>query len=765
MSFMQQLFTNILREGFGRWVVAHDNPAVYLYFLAALILSIALSVIICIRRHNISSIVGQFFAVLFVAGALYLLWLVFAWPIDRLPLWHAPASTDIWLYVIPARTVYTIIAITIHYVLALLISGTYGVAITLQLDAAFDLRSTPRSLSKVLYDFTNILFILVVPLLFTVLLGESRDVSVYWVTLTELGTVLASVWSVEDLLNETIDNALPLTTPTHLGIFKNFVRRRSARRFTSAIAYLLYFVGLLLIAYTHPFDHSVIGPLYQVCGLYLGLIWLDHVIAGVRGAFIDEKGDDEYLSPRRWIFTLPLTVAIGFLGATGAFQSWTGSAVIAPNLWAQAGAAAAAFMLFQPLVALARYTAGARETKGEDSDNLRALLNIVKGNFTSPTTLQRVASRVAPGLPPFTQPSAAAQTTPASPTALAPSAQAENLTQQTVQGTAEAQAQQVADMMYEAQQQNVNREQTKERYLFNELNFPTTWVFLGLLIAYHVLALFVNLNSGLNNLLITFVFGLITLVSGILNLLNNKVIRSASPVFLLLIFVISGVAAITALSALVPAVDTVPHAITFFLIMQQLLIFLTFGQLLYLYQLINATITVEQRDTRPPDVEGKFEFALALREAKENAAAAAAFLEAVKVDGANAEAMYHLSATYLDLSQLLDAERYAVRAIAIAEEPGSEYQPNLSTYYTGHGSVCMALEKYHAACAAFKKALEYHASDIKSLMDIKRKYAEALRKVGRTAEADAMDLDIENDAASPAVAVAAAQPPTQTTQN
>jgi len=753
MSVAQQVFANILHGGFGSLVVAHDNPGAYPFFLAALGLSVVLALFNCIRLHRAGPILSQLFALFCIIGALYTLWLVYAWPIDRLPLWHAPASADVWLFVIPARTTYTIISVAIHYVLAFLFGFVFGTLFAYQLG----LLTTAENSSNTDSNRSGVVgsVILTPVALIFVGLGETHSLSPYWVTIVDLVAVATVGWSVEYVLNYIGNKALPLTTPTHSGKFRNFVRRRSFNRLTSALAYLLFFVGLLLTAYTHPINHSVIGPLYQLCGLYLGLIWLDSVISGLLGAFRSEKGENDFLSPRRWVFTLPLALAIGFLGASGYLQSWTGSTVIAPDLWAQAGAAAAAYMLFKPLVALARYTAGVRETRDDDSDYRRFFADILKFSFLSQAALNRVPGRASSAL--LSAPSSSASPTSLlepSPAPLAPASSGSTPSGPASDGGPAAQEQSSEQlslqMMYEAQQRTLNRERNRERYLFRELDFRTGLIFLGILIIYHFLALYVNLSGSLNNLLITFVFGLITLIAGILNLLNNKVIRSASPVFLLLIFVISGVAAITALSALIPAVDTLPHAMTFFVIMQQLLIFLTFGQLLYLYQLINATITVEQKDTQPVDNEGMYEFAVALLDVDEYEAAIGAFADALKVDDDNADALYLLGATHKNLSHLDEAERCIMQAIAIAESTGSQYKPNLWAYFDTKGEVCMELEKYIPACDAFEKALEHNVDKPASLVETKKKYAEALRKAGRSADAEKIEAELGKGATKPA---------------
>src|SRR5262249_13737914 len=76
---------------------------------------------------------------------------------------------------------------------------------------------------------------------------------------------------------------------------------RITDRLSTALTFSLVIAGLILTMSLHSID----SPLLGLISLYIILILTDYVVAALLGAFKREKGDYLFLSPRRWLFTVP----------------------------------------------------------------------------------------------------------------------------------------------------------------------------------------------------------------------------------------------------------------------------------------------------------------------------------------------------------------------------------------------------------------------------------------------------------------------------
>ena len=713
MPSFQQALDYPFHTGIGPYILARDNSTAYPYFLGAIALALVITIIGVIRYHTWSALGGQIAALFAISLPLSLVWLALAWPIGSFPFWAPPPPTDLWFGALPVLSLYMLLVITVHYLL-IFVAG-YGVGCVWGLQSSLTLvtsdtekdsrNASANNSSGDLREGITTLFGL--PAFYALaLLGETRMLSPYVNVIVELVILFATGWAMEYLLN--------------------YATRHRFVRLISALIYLLFIIGLLLIIYTHPLGIQVA----QVGLLYLALIWLDNVVAAAWEAIVwenagsarlsrllsrlrigesqisQEEGNEEMLSPRRWIVTLVVVLAVTMLGASRTIHLWPGLKTLAPVVWTHAGVAAAAFLVFNPLVALARYLAGAPE-RDENSSSLERLLFAGKHNLQNNWLFAP-----APEIPPANTEEQAAATT-------------------------------------QYPQENI-----EELLIFDHLFFPAGALFFVLLIGYHLilpliqpvrLGVTFNDNSfSINNaLLVSFVFGLITLIAGILNLLNNRVIKSAIPAFLLIVFVISGVAAVTTLGALIPAITKSPDLELFFVLLQELLVFLTIGWLAFIYQVINASVTADLLLTRKNEKQARndarFEQAYKRYKSKEYQLAVADFDDVLNHNPDNADALCLRGFCQASADKNAEALADITGAIELARGARSPYSDRLWDYYDTRGRLYMKLNQYEQACEDFRASIEEYAYDSrdpaqtkKRRQRTKREYEKALHKCGHT---------------------------------
>ncbi len=489
--------------------------------------------------------------------AVYFLWLTFVAAPTSLP-FPPPAAGGVWLWVLPAQATYTTLALLLHGVASFLL---------IQLIFGFWLGSLSVRNGSRLFQFGILLSFVVMAL------GWETQ---HWpvVFLVPAEGVLA--FFVYTTLSGLFDKGFESR------VFDNPLAFRRARRLAVVVEYLAVMAALAFILFAHDIAYFAVNLFL----LYLALVFLDPIAANIASAIHPQNSGTMLLSPQRWQFTLLITLPLILLGASGLFMSFSANSGLTFDLWIEGGMAAALYLLFNPLIDLARYVGGKRATQPGDLD----LAELIQGLISGTAILgQRRANRTAA----------------ANPTA-----------------SDQADAEPPDEPLITARDKAALA--TIERQVAEQLKFPTGVIFLLAALAYHLLITLFNFSSIFDSSLVPLVFGLVGLVAALLPLVNNKALETTRYISLLLLFVTIVVTGISVLFTVNPQ----PHAVslagqsamqlltnqTFYttalrLALQEALFLLTIGQLGYLYRVINANITFEQDLAKDPDTDGWDELA------------------------------------------------------------------------------------------------------------------------------------------------------------
>jgi tetratricopeptide (TPR) repeat protein len=684
------LFDSLL--GHGLWfIVPSDDPRMYPFVIAALVLS-ALCIVIWFVREmrddlgngtSLAVALGQnllivVLAAVLLSGTTALLWRAFASPIASLPFIR---TTGVLTYVgVVVRGVVELFCIQF-------LIGIWMYLVRIEPTSRLGQFLTMVSTLVAVAGWETQLF----PLWY-LLPGESL-----------LGIGLSTV--VPKILLGSPDRAKS-GPPARLRRY-----RRSGSLY-SALVLLVTFIAVICA-------HDIQAYLINVVGLYFGLIQLDEVAAAGIGLFRLHQRNPQQISPRRWLVTVPLVLVLTIVAASGFFQPVLANTSLDYNLWVGVGTATAAYMLFKPLIDLARFAASKRAEQQMPEGVLAAALN-------------RFGDYVERGL-------------------LLPQQRAGQ------GGQKEADERKPAPAELQVQEPASGQRFTvphvfKDLPVSEMLNFPTGLIFLLTLLVYHVLIVNLNFGGQLNSGLVPLVFGLTALVAGMLQLVSSPVLESPRYVSMLLVFVIIVVTGLTVLLNVAPTghaafslagrspvsllTDSQYYVATLHQFLQEFLVVLTIGQLGYIYRVVDFAIGAEQQELKDRNEDGWDELANTLYDDNDFEGAIRAYKEALKRDPENDTLWRRMGVAY-ELSEhypeALDAYERAHKLQS--EEP--RYLVDIGDAHARMGQFQQALDAYESALQLAPATSAVAASGWNgkgNVYDAQQHYAQAVEAYDRALE-------------------------------
>jgi hypothetical protein len=344
------IFNDILNHGFGPFL-RQDNPLLYPFVLAALVLSVLLGIVNFfverkrpVRRDGqpqyrngrlvypttLAVLVGEVIVLAVQLASIYLIWLAYATPFSRLP-FAPPAAGTSWLG-LPADLVYLGLAVIVHGILSLV--ATY-VLIVFWL-TQFHISSERRLIVN---------FALLIGLVLVIYGWEVEHWPIGFLVPAEL------VVSVTVGLALVRSSVAALAVAIGSVIISPFRRPdpKSKEQFELSLALLAQVLGSGFIMLTHPLSAFWI----DLFGIYYTLTLFDSVVASFIGVFLPRyiRGDvfSVLSTPDRFPVAMFLIAVTALAGAGGIFASLTLNPGVTAAVWLQAGAAALAYALFRPL--------------------------------------------------------------------------------------------------------------------------------------------------------------------------------------------------------------------------------------------------------------------------------------------------------------------------------------------------------------------------------------------------------------------------------
>lgn len=669
---------------------SHDNPTLYPFALAALGTSVLiglLNFVVLPRNTNLNQRATEYILgltlILFALEllAIYLVWLAFSTPVDRLP-FAPPAGGGRWLF-IPLDGIYIVSAVLVHAVISL-----FGVSnlLTSWGTILLRLRSGRAPSTALAY----------VGFALTVAGWEVQHWPLWLIVPIEL--LLA--YLISSIISDAIDDAfdrLKAGSPQ---------AKRRVERVVEAFESGAILVAVVFITFHHNISSIPLSLSYPLTllGLYFTVVALEKIVALCLSIRQAHQLEYQYDNPRRWRITILLVPLLALLGASGVFNPLIANPSIGRDVWIEVGAVGTAYVLFKPLIDLAAKRASALEqaqpkTVGEILENILPQLGQVIPRL-GPLLGQRLPQRqLGPGAP--------------------ASAQAD--TQAVAGSGAVAGVPSVAGPLGLPE---AARQEPTPPLVFKTarelLDLHVIPLFFVAALLYHYMIRDLHLSSLLNGAFLPLVFGLAALVAGLLPLLEERVFAPARYVSLLLIFVILIVTVITILFTVVPHSNTsltgiAPNANPLQVLGNQaflsavgaagfleLLVLLTVGQLGYLYIVVEATI---RRQLEEPNI-----------------------IEAEKLDEDLATfAEWHMGKGHQD-----DGLDYYQRSLAVnkdndrtwrrmgldlqrqgrydaalsAYEHACDIAPEVASYWNDKGVALSLLGRYEEAIAAFERALQ-----------------------------------------------------------
>lgn len=674
MTELQSLVDSIVHVGIGP-VSARQDPTVYDALLVAFCLSFILALTYCVRNRTLPAVGGQVLVLLIDIVPIYLLWLGLGTPFDRLP--FGPPTIHDQVFSIPAHPIYIAVALLAHAAISL--SALY-VLIVIWADLQLDLN--PSS------DVDS--FLLTVALVLSVLAWDLHA----WPEWVVIPGEFYAVYLVSGYL----------TFGAYLGLYRLLkidqaeapLPQRRLERLQELLWHLLAIVGGVVVLALHRPD----TPYVPLLGIYVALVLLDSVIAALVSVFRKQAGDYHFLSARRWLLTIPLTLVIGAAGADGAFSGAGYISNIPAALWSEAGAAAAAYMLLKPLIDLARVSAGVREST--DQPDLGETVARIGKTLERIIPLASGQSQPTPAPPHDSSGADAIADTSSSAVSANTKGGPGQSGRFAVLPPQQPATSDVSHLLSEMDD-DLRTARRKEYQLFERLNFPTGAIFFIALIAYHFLANSGQIGTTLNSSAVPLVFGFVTLVAGVLNFLSNRILQSTRNTFLLMMFVNIVVAALAEVFALTPTEQIPTVLLPVAAALPALLVFLTLGQLAYLYRLVDTAVSIEQQEVRGDDVIGWLDFANAQYGAGRYDSARAAYEKAIAANPTDTWAEIGLGAALIALGRLDDA----LSAYDQARLVDSKFQPA----WMGVGYVRTAKGEYEASEIAYRQSVQLNPKD------------------------------------------------------
>lgn len=657
---------HILHRGLGP-LSAQDNPFVYPMVLGLIVASALIAALTAARGIRRGKVVASLFQQALLTALnlvfIYLFWLSYATPYGRLP--FSPPVAGTAFVGIPLDGVYYVSAVLIHALLAFASAALlYGVIVSAQLDTE---STTVQSL------FTLALYVVLVAA---------------WIG---SGWPAWFVVPIEFLLSFVVGRQAEayLTRFLHRRALRSPIKRRRVERSSRVLGALIIILLLALVLFLNPSAPIVLVLL----GLYVCLVQIDDLLACVAAVIKPGMADYQFLSPRRWILTVPLTLGLATLGAAQVFPSLTGDPSQDYRLWLETAAAAVAYMLFFPLTDLARFNAGIRAERPNREEvystaMARAFAPLLAA-FTDAARPAAMPARVAPAEGADGQ--------------VAPARSSMEDRQRVMQRALEMLSREPASP----------RVREREFKIFEVLSFPTGPIFLVTLLGFHLL----SANSGISHLLDTslvpLVFGLAAVVVGMLQLINSPELDATRNVFLLLLFLIVLVTALAAGFTVVPPPSQPlvfvgdPSALLgsagFWnsagrLISRALLLFVTIGQVAYLFKIVDTIVTLDQRESRDRPGEDWAQHANWLYQLDENDLAMSASDRALEFDDRNAVAWLVRSRVLAEGGDYPNAITAIERACAV--------EPDNAVMLGVKGYLLNEIGKHGDALTALMRAIE-----------------------------------------------------------
>lgn len=501
---------------------------------------------------------GQFFAVLIYAVVvegliLFALWLAYLTPQDRLP--FGPPAPDASFLGIPWAAVYAGAAIIIHALLALL-----GASNLLSYWGSVVLPATARSLRNRLL----------------VIVGYGVAIA----GLVIQGSPLWLIIPVEIGLAALVSGFLATAIRYLLAPFSTRIGWRQMLHAEMAVRALTLFaaVGFITLSLSGAFPVNSAGNfglllfVAYLFGIYVTMVLIDPVVGLFLSVFKREERSHTVLSSTRWVITVPLVIILAIVGASGFYEYLGASVSLGYSVWLEAGAAAAACLLFRPLVDLALIHADAAEFLQQIRDNSLIEEGLNYLNRFGGAALARAPLPAGRTVAPTPKQSSEHSTSSASQkdTALMPAV--------------------------------VSGPLPSGRSAKKILQLRAVPFFLVLALAYHFVGADLNLGTILGGNNLPLVVGLVALVAGLLQLINSPVLDAPrSTIMLLMLVTILVISLMVVLSAdpltsapltlagrapLALLADRQYLEVTLNTALQEFLFLLTFGQVYYLFKAV-----------------------------------------------------------------------------------------------------------------------------------------------------------------------------------
>jgi hypothetical protein len=537
-ALLQRLIDHILHDGLGPFS-RNNNPALYGCVLVALAISLLFGVanfVVIRARHGRNGqsvglvLTGEVSVLVQEVLFIYFIWLAYATPFGRLP--FGPPG-DSW------AGAYFVVAVVVHGLLGIV--GTYflTVAWLIQLNAPLrNARVAGLALAS----------------------GILLAIFGWEVQRWPLGFTIPA----ELTLNVIVAYALLIM------LLGRFARQVNLLRFEFCFFILLVMAGTAFIW----LDHAIDPYFLNVYGVFSVLILFDDLVACFAAVFKEEdpKALYRFLSPMRWVITVPAVLFFAGVAASGYFSPLISNSSVTYTIWVEVGTAAAAYMLFRPL-----------------TDDARAPLATLAADIAlrigPPSTPRRLLSSGAPGSQGMRGQIIDAD--PDTPPNLSDNSSIEaagNAARGTLQDASPA-----------------------ARQLFQGLDFPAFVVFLLVTYGYHFLFANVDFGSQANSEIVPVGFGAAALVANIVALLiNDRLLRRTAYTSMLLLLITIAVTLVAVMMVLIPGANgplttngidpvvllTSVHfrLVTIHNLVQDFLILLTAGQLIYLFQVIRVAM-------------------------------------------------------------------------------------------------------------------------------------------------------------------------------
>jgi tetratricopeptide (TPR) repeat protein len=456
--------------------------------------------------------------------------------------------------------------------------------------------------------------------------------------------------------------------------------RIRAGRLGSAVSAILITCLMALTVFIH--DGAPIWA--NLLGVFAVLASLDHVVAAIVAITSSRLSTALTLSPQRWRFTTPVVLAICLLGGAGLFASMTSNHGIGYPIWMEAGAAAIAYTIFNPLVGSARRIAERRAAHPIIEDTVRAFLARISADIFNPTSASSI------------------ETSSASP---------------------------IADLRVGGAVDGLQHRYSSQ--VSEWLRFPTWGLFLTSALMYNFLLTHFQFGSLLELEFAPVIIGGAGAAAGLLQLVDNPIFESpryASNILLLVLVMLTAVAELCAIANVsqlsqsdfafgpehVLSLETY-YSATIANLDRALLWLFVVGELVYLYVIAKASLGDSQFRASDQNAHYWYDTGNSMSENGRLEKARFAYRQALKHDEYYVEAHLRLATVIEQLSgseAALDAYLAALSAI----DHVLRHEGNTVEMLEFKGTALIGLKRYDKALEVFEKALHMAPNDVELLI-------------------------------------------------